>query len=171
MNIKTKLLTEHSKENTLQIVNYIGHNPDRFGELMDLFFEDENRVAQRASWVMSQCTKEYPTLIIPYLEVMVDNLYNNVHNAVKRNTVRIFQDIDIPESLIGKLADVCFKYLEDTKEAVAVRIFSMTVLYRICLREPELKNDLQLLIEEFLPHGTAGFKSRGKKILKQLAKM
>jgi hypothetical protein len=33
---------------------------------------------------------------------------------------------------------------------------------------PEIKTELKLLIEDQLPHQTAGFKSRGKKILKEL---
>lgn len=171
MNIKTTLLEKHSKENTLKIATYIEEHPDRFAELMEFFFSNEHQVAQRGAWAVSYCVDRNPSLITPYLAAIIDNLPNKVHVAVKRNTLRILQHVDIPEDLIGKAADFCFKCLENPKEAVALRIFSMTVLYNICLKEPELKNDLQLLIEEFMPHGTAGFKSRGRKVLKQLSKM
>ena len=47
----------------------------------------------------------------------------------------------------------------------------MQVLYNVCQKEPDLANELKIVIEEFLPHGTAGFKSRGGKILKKLNKL
>lgn len=168
MNIKLQLEQEHSKENTLAITDYIGIDKARFAELMDLFFEGNNRIVQRSSWVVSHVADRHIHLLHPYIEKMVDNLNNPVHVAVKRNTVRIFQDINIPDELLGKVADRCFTYLDDPKEAVAVRAFSMTVLYNICQKEPELKNELRLVIEEHIEYGSPGFKSRGKKILKKL---
>ena len=93
------------------------------------------------------------------------------HDAVKRNTVRLLQGVDLPEELMGRVVDICFKFLLDVKEPVAVRVFSMQVLYNICLKEPELADELRIVIEEFMPHGTAGFKSRGKRILKGLQKL
>ena len=46
----------------------------------------------------------------------------------------------------------------------------MTVLYNLSVNIPEIKNELKLLIEDLLPYGTAGIKSRGRKILAKLEK-
>ena len=46
----------------------------------------------------------------------------------------------------------------------------MTVLYNITLKIPELADELKIIIEDQMPYGSAGFKSRGKKILKGLQK-
>jgi len=109
---------------------------------------------------------------MPYLPEMVANLKKpDLHAAAKRNTVRFFQEIEIPEALWGEVADVCFKFLENGEEAVAVRVFSMTVLLGIVKKVPELKDELKFLIEDQLPYGTAGFKHRGKKTLKALDKI
>ncbi len=67
--------------------------------------------------------------------------------------------------------DICFKYLEFPDEALAVKVFSMTVLGNLAKKYPEIKPELKLLIEDQLPHQTAGFKSRAKKILKQLGNL
>ena len=172
MDLKEAILKEHSKAQAVFIQQYIGSNQDLFDELMGLFFDDEYRVAQRAAYAVSHCVDKYPFLINPHLEQLVHNLENKkIHIAVKRNTVRILQDVDVPEELLGTLADYCFKFLLDPKETVAVRVFSMQILYNICKKEPDLANELKVVIEEFLPTGTAGFKSRGKKILKGLQKI
>ncbi|GHN02752.1 hypothetical protein WSM22_42410 [Cytophagales bacterium WSM2-2] len=56
----------------------------------------------------------------------------------------------------------------DKKEPVAVRVFSMTVLGNLAVKVPELRNELIPLIEDQMPYVSAGFVSRGRKVLKQL---
>ncbi len=172
MDIRAALVEEHSKAQAIRIRDYIGDNQERFDVLLDLFLNDNTRITQRSAYTLGMSAELYPQLIEPHLETLVKNLTNeNLHVAVKRNTLRILQDIDLSEDLMGIAADVCFDYLGNPKEAVAVRVFSMTVLYNICVKEPDLAGELRYLIEEFLPHGSAGFKSRGRKVLKDLTKL
>jgi len=44
----------------------------------------------------------------------------------------------------------------------------MTVLANIAQKEPELKNELRLVIEQQLSHGSTGFCSRARKVLKMI---
>ncbi|MFK7934473.1 MAG: hypothetical protein AB8G22_13260 [Saprospiraceae bacterium] len=171
MNIRQQLLLEHSKLNTQAIVDYIDDNKTRFGELMDIFLNGNLREVQRASWVVSVSGKNYPKLVLPYLPDMVNKLKHPQHNAVRRNVVRLFQYMDLPESILGEVVDICFTLLNDPQEAIANRAFSMTVLYNACLREPLLADELKATIEMHMEEGSAGFKSRGKKILKQLSSL
>lgn len=109
------------------------------------------------------CAEAHPELVAPYLEKMLDNLNQPVHDSVKRNTIRTFQDIDIPEKLQGKAADICFNFLCSKDETIGVKVFSMTVIHNLSKQHPDL-----VAIEEQLPYSSAGFKSRGSKILKEL---
>ncbi len=168
MNLHEEILREHSKSQTLKIVKYIGNDKKRFAELMNLFLGNTYRITQRAAWAVSYCSEEHPELIAPYLERMLDNLNQPVHVAVKRNTMRTLQDIDIPKKLQGKAADICFQLLCSKDEPIAVKVFSMTVLHNLSKQHPDLKNELRMAIEEQLPYASAGFKSRGTKILKEL---
>ena len=47
----------------------------------------------------------------------------------------------------------------------------MDVLFNITKKFPELREELRLSIEDQMPFGSAGFLSRGTKILKLLDKM
>lgn len=170
MDIRDALLEEHSKIQAQKIAHYIGNDPDRFAELIDLFLHDTSRITQRAAWVLSHCADTYPALIEPHVEKLWKNLQKPQNDAVKRNTLRIFQTYRFPKSLQGIAATLCFDYLLDPNEAVAVRAHAMTIAYNIALEEPELLPELALIIEEMLPHGTAGIKSRGNKILKAIRK-
>lgn len=168
MNLREEILKEHSKKQTIKIVKFIGNDAKKFKELMYLFFNDEYRVVQRSAWIVNNCAENYPELIKPYIKKMIAYLQKPVHDAVRRNTVRIFQFIDIPKNLAGQVATVCFDLLQSKTEPVAVKVFSMTVLAKICKTEPEMKNELKLLIEQQLPYSTTGFLARAKKVLKQL---
>ncbi len=54
---------------------------------------------------------------------------------------------------------------------MAVRSFSMRVLFKISKHEPELQNELKLIIETFLPYETLpAFTSTAKDILRLLDK-
>jgi hypothetical protein len=99
---------------------------------------------------------------------MIKNLYNDVPDAVKRNTLRLLQDRELPSEVLGVATDVGFKIMESRAEPIAVKVFAMTMLANICKKVPELKNELKLLIEDQMPYGSAGFRSRGKRILKIL---
>jgi len=171
MDIKTELLKEHSKQQAKKIAGFIGKDTKRFDVLMRLFLDTNYRITQRAAWVLSHCIDEYPNLILPYIEQIVLNLKEDTPVAVVRNTVRILQLVDIPEDHWGITADACFKFLASTTQPIAVKVFSMTVLANICVKVPELKHELKILIEDQLPYGSAGFKNRGKKTLKLLEKL
>jgi hypothetical protein len=172
MDIRKQLLIEHSKSNTELVTQYIGNHQERFDILMNLFLNDEYLVAQRAAWVVGDVSRKYPKLVNQHLEKMVLNLRKeNLHDAIKRNTVRVLQEIEIPEKLWGDAADVCFNLLSSKNEPVAVKCFSMTVLLNIVKNVPELKEELKIIIEDQMPYSTAGFKSRGHKTLKALEKI
>ncbi len=169
MNIKEALLKEHSKTNTLKISNYIGSDAQLFAELMDCFLDDEWRLNQRAAWVVSHCADTYNDLILPHLEAMILNLDKEVHVAVKRNTLRVLQNVAIPEDLLGRLTNICFDALNSSETPVAIKVYAMTILANVCKIEPDLKQELYLVIEGQMPYGSPAFKSRGRRILKQLA--
>ncbi len=170
MNIREALISEHSTIMRDQIVRYVGSNEDRMSQLMDCFFDKSMRINQRAAWPLSIIARKYPMLLHPYHEQIIAYLANPHHDAIIRNTVRIYADIDIPEAIEGQLCEYCFEWLHDPKQAVAIRIFSMTVLEKIVNKFPDLKEELIAVIQEHLPHGTSGFKSRGTKTLKRLLK-
>lgn len=168
MDIRVELLKEHSKAQATKIADFIGNDTSKFDELIQLFLGDHYRTNQRAAWVLSKCSDRYPELLEPYFEPLIKNLNGHVHVAVKRNTLRVLQDIALPENLWGITVDICFKILESNQEAIAVKVFAMTVLNNIVQKEPDLKNELRIILEDQMDYGSAGFRSRAKKILKTL---
>lgn len=170
MDIRKALLKEHSKEQTMKIVQYLGSDATRVAELMDIFLTEDYRLNQRSSWVIHHLSEKNPYLLKPYLPQMVEKLEKPSHDAVIRNTLRYFERITLPEDLMGPVANICFEFLASPEKPIAIRVFAMGTLYEISRTYPELQPELALIIEEHLPYGSAGFKSRGKRILKKIKK-
>lgn len=169
MNLVKEILKEHSKKQKDKIVSYIGHDPKRFAELVHVFLEGPYRVTQRAAWPVSYCIEQYPDLLKPHFRKILYQLGEKyIHDSVKRNTLRMLQFVRVPKAHQGITIDLCLAFLADAKEPVAIRVFAMTVLANIAKEVPELKNELIPLIEDQIPYASAGFISRGGKVLKQL---
>jgi hypothetical protein len=169
MNLVEALAREHSRAQCQRIVRYIGHNPRRFAGLVKVFLAGPYRLTQRAGWPLSYCVRHSPDLVKPHLRKIIENLDKpGLHDAVKRNTVRLLQFIDIPDKMLGVTANACFRLFGNAKEPIAVRVFAMTVLTQIALRQAGLKDELIVMIEDQLPHASPGFLSRATRLLKQL---
>jgi hypothetical protein len=173
MNLQQEILKEYSKANVDKIANYVGDNEQRFAELMQLFLNGDWITNQRSSWILSECVANYPSLVYPFFKDFLQKLHEpNIHDSARRNIIRTWQFIDIPEEYIGEVYDICFRYLS-SDEAIAVIVFSMTVCHNITKIIPELRQELSFMIEDLVmknQYGSPAIKSRGKKILAELKK-
>lgn len=168
MELRNQILKEHNKENCRKIVDWVGNDQERFNKLFHLFLNDEYRVTQRAAWPMSYCVIAHPDLMKNNFGKLIDNLNKpKIHDAIKRNTVRLLQSTVIPEKYEGAVMDICFKYLESPTEAVAIKAFALTILGNMSRKYPEIIPEIKMLIEDQLPHQTAAFKVRAKKLLQE----
>jgi hypothetical protein len=169
MKLRDQILKEHSKANCDIIVKWVGDSQQRFDELFDLFLNDEYRVVQRAGWPLSYAVSAHPEFIQKHFARLLKNLQKpGLHNAVRRNTIRLLQDVKIPKRFQGQVMDLCFEYIHSPTEMVAVKAFALTVLENLSKQYPEIKPELKTIIEDRWDYETAAFRSRAKKILKKL---
>lgn len=172
MNLREQLLKVHSKPNTMRIVKWIGTDAGRFRELVTILLGNDPLAAQRAAWVLGHATEAHPGLAKPHLGKLIRNLGNkDQHDAIVRNTLRFLQTYDVPEKYLGELTDISFRLLMNVSSPIAVRAFAMVTLRNICRREPGLKNELKAVVEEVIPHASAGLLNCSKKTLKFLEKL
>lgn len=166
MDIREALLTEHSKRQTIKIVEFIGNDAKKFKVLMGIFLGENYRLTQRAAWSVNYCAENNPKLVKPFLEILLNQLERtDVHNAVKRNIVRLLQYVEIPEKLLGKTYSICVDLIDNPNEPVAVRAFALTIATNIAKSEPDLIKELQLVVNKHLPHTSAAFEKRAREVL------
>jgi hypothetical protein len=93
---------------------------------------------------------------------------HGVHDAVKRNVLRILKYVEIPRPMQGIVATLCFDYLSSLDAPVAVKAFSLTVLGRMAEKEPDLRRELGLIVRQMLPYSGSAIRSSGKRLLKRI---
>jgi hypothetical protein len=171
-NLRTEILKEHSKAQCNKITAWVGADRQRFDELFNLFLNYEFKVTQRAAWPVSYCVEVHPIFIKKRLGELIQNLQKpGLHNAIKRHTVRILMNIEIPEKYQGEVMTICFQFVESPTEAVAIKAFSLKVLGNLAKAYPDILPEIKLLIEEQLPNQTAAFKSSAKHLLQSFEKL
>lgn len=169
MNLRNTLLAEHSKKQAARIAAWIGKDQERFDALFRLFLHDEYRVVQRAAWPLSYAVIDHPPLIRKHFGPLLRKLKEpGIHDAVKRNIVRLLQDISIPKRYQGDLMNTCFGFIADPAEKPAIKAFSLTVLQHLAGEYPDIKPELKTIIEDRWDTESPAFRSRARKILATL---
>lgn len=169
MKLREQLLKEHSKSNCSLIVNWIGDSQQRFDELFALLLSEDPRLVQRAAWPLSYVVVAHPSLIKKHLARLLKLLASpGIHNAVKRNTVRLLQEIPIPKKFQGEVMNLCFGFISSPEEPAAIKAFSLTVLEKLSQQYPDIQPELKTIIEDRWDYETAAFHARARKILRRL---
>jgi hypothetical protein len=172
MHIPTALLKEHSRKQGEKIAAYIGNDQHKFSELVDCFLSNQIRLSQLAAFSLNIVVENNPSIINKHLPKILKNLEKpGIHDAVKRTTLKLLPIIEMPKKLHALIIQLSFSFLMDKKEAIAIRVFAMSVIYKLSQIYPELSNELLPIIEiEMGQNPKPAFVSRGKKILKSLQK-
>lgn len=159
-----------SKQDQLQLTNQIGANLELYRYLWKLVREetDHSRFS-RAVWVLESCSIRRPFLITSILDEIIEFLPLPNHNGTHRSLVKILAHLEhIPEQHQGILYSLCIDWLLAPKKHVAIKVHCMEIAAQIAQEEPDLQEELRLVITDQLDYNTVAFKARARKILKKL---
>jgi len=162
------LMLESSRRNTDLVADLVLKKPELFDQIFHIFLKDEIPVSWKAAWVADVVSEKRPDLLEPYLETLITKLSTLNNDSTKRESLRMLARSPLPKKQLGLLITLCFDWLTTAKESVAVKMFSMEILYRISQQEPEMKKELADSIEWRMQEETPGFRAHGKKLLKKL---
>lgn len=156
-------------ENIQIVTQQIIHNPSYFDVLMSIALHHTKQRSWRAAYLADKIHDNSPALLIPYLPAIIEKLEIEHNTSKRRHWLKLISMNKIEEQYFGKLFDYCFEAFTAGKEAVAVRVHALQILYNISESEPDLKPELLQIIEhELEQHPTAGIRSRGNKIASKL---
>ncbi len=169
MDIRAALLKKHSKATADAIAGYVGTNATRFAVLLELLFDEEPTMAQRAAWPVGVVATENPNLLLPHFSRLMPLLVAPPHPAVARNLLRSLVELpEYPEEQAGILATVAFDYLNNPNTTVAVQVHSMQILFNLSGTYPELGQELREVLEAGIENGSPGYRNRAEKLLNRL---
>jgi hypothetical protein len=142
-------------------------------ELVTCALSENHLLSSRAMWVLAHCSDIDYDSLKKYHSRLIKNLERpGLHNGVIRNTLRLYQEHPVPEKHHSFLLDICYRYLKDPSEAIAVRAFSITVVFHISKPYPELLDELAIVLQHLnIQEEPPGIRSRVKNTLKAMAKL
>jgi 8-oxo-dGTP diphosphatase len=146
-------------------------NPAIFRKLLEYSYSEDQKLAFHASWTLSKACDKYPEMIEPFLPKIVESLGKFNNESTLRSFLRILSLCDIDKlnsKQQGILADYSFAALNSAASAIAIKAYSMEILYRLSLIYPDLVPELVASINKVLEYKSAGITSRGRQILKKL---
>ena len=151
-----------------ELVSEVYQNPTLIESII-VHIENPNRtVAWRTAWIIDKLSTKKPSLIEPYHKTLVEMLKKTGSNSIRRHLTKILGANPTKECEDGELIDKCLNWVIHPKIPIAVKANAMQLLFELCKIYPELIPEFRIVVEEGLPTGSAGYKSRARMILKAI---
>ncbi|RUA34449.1 MAG: hypothetical protein DSY77_05190 [Bacteroidetes bacterium] len=171
MDLKTKLKTRISKDEIVELVQSLNINRISIEEIIDLLKINETQF--QASWLMTHIIEHKPSILKEtHITQLVEILKNTTHEGLERNIWRSLNFVKIPTSIHETLINLAFEKLENHRTAIAIQVFSMSVLEKLLINEIELQLAFKEILELKLEQQPApGLKSRAIKTIHKINSM
>lgn len=152
------------------VAGYAIKNRKFFDNLFSVIISEEKKYSVRASYVLCLISCKMPELVKPRVSEIINIIQKVKNSGIKKNLLKIFESyITIEdENILGLLVDMCFQFVLSPSESVATRVYSMEILYKITKYEPDLKNELILVLDDVMINSDKALLGRAKKIRKQI---
>ncbi|WP_053179479.1 hypothetical protein [Sunxiuqinia dokdonensis] len=156
-------------ENIHVLVDYLIEYPDQIEDLVDIGLNAPQKETWRAVWIMDRIHEKKPELVRAYIPRFIEALPLTNHESKLRHLLKLVSLNPLPQDQLGMLWDFGLGVFADASRPIAIRVHAMQLLFEITETVPDLKPELMQLIEHEMEfHGSAGIRSRGKKLLKKL---
>lgn len=153
------------------ILAEVTRHKDIFNALIDHILDEDQAFNIGAPWVLSYAGVRKPDWFWERFNDLVEHLTPNTHQAVFRAISRVLKFISIPEDQVAPVINICMFWIEDPKQSIAVKAFSLHTMSKLIYQVPEICPELRFLIESILPYASSGLKNAGNKVLQKIEKL
>lgn len=169
------------REYRLKYAQIVLQDQKLFKHLIEIAFDETNDAAVKVSWVLDFVMRERLEWLYPHLDYFTDNISKSKHDSIVRPMAKICENLALtynskkPSEIrkhltkkhIEKIIETGFDWMI-TDQKVAVKAYTMETLYQFGKEFDWVHDELKLIIQQSIMDGSAGYKSRGKKILQRL---
>jgi len=153
------------------ILNEIIQDEEVFNALINRILDKDAAFNIGPSWILGYAGICKPEWFLNRLNELLETLDTETHPSVYRAIARVLRYIPIPENYVGIVIDICLKWLQDPKQTIAVKAFSMHALSKLFSKVPEICPEIRFIIESIIPYSSPGLKNAGQKIIRKIELM
>ncbi len=121
--------------------------PEYFEDIYRLTYDEKQTVSWRAIWVCEKLSEIHPDWFILLYDEIIQRLIDCTHDGSKRLLLSILYNIPIPTPISVDLLNYCLDHMLSPQESIGVQALSIRIAYLLCRKEPELLQELQLILE------------------------
>ena len=167
-----EVLFDSSKKQVIVGISICEKYPEQFPALFELAMEQSGKYSQRAARIVSYLLIKPGTLFPEYIDIVLNKLDTIHDESIKFCFLHIFTECDLPDDdeKLGILTKICFDSVEAKVQRIAIKVYSIDILYRISEIVPEIKPEVFYIINKYMQDAPMSYTSRGFKILNKLRK-
>jgi hypothetical protein len=160
-----------NKKQVVGFVNLILANQWDEKEMIHSLLNGDDNTQYFCSWIISDLSEIKPELLSPFIFEIIAKANSSQHLGVKRNLFKAIQFIEKSDSIKEELGIICLNCLQNPKETIAVKSYSITILEGLIVDFPEFLEEVNFELEKQLPNATPAFASRANRFLKKVKKL
>ena len=131
-----------------QMIAAVRRHPRCFDQALHILLEGKVVYSWRAAWLLNCNMKHHDSRIRKHVDDLVKLLPHRPENE-QREILKILLRMEISEDTEGLLLDHCISIWQNPSIRPAVRYYALKLVSNIAVRHPELRHELQLLVQDF----------------------
>ena len=179
-----------TRENRSRIAAIVLKNPPLFLPLLKISLpacrqgrDAENPVSVKAAWVLEYVLKEKLEWLNPHLNYFTEHLSRVYRDSAVRPLTKICEFLakdytskkssfikNLSTHHIDQIIEVSFDRLI-SQHKVAVKVYAMETLFLFGKHKDWVHQELKLIIQQEIAHGSSAYKARGKRTLSRIQKL
>ena len=142
---------------------------ENFDEVYHFIKVNDNKIGNRVAWTLVKVCEHNNEWLPMYFDDILTWLPSFKSQGIQRSILKIVAENDVlPPNKESKWIDLCYHFLNGIDIDVTVKVFSMELLYKFCLKYPDLINEFKLVLDEGCKIYSKAYTARAKKIYKKL---
>ena len=176
----TEISNSTGKKKVLELSRIFRDEQFALGDLIDLTFSADKKIAFKAVWVLENVFLRSPVIYETDIEYLVSRIKDVKHASCQRHYAKIMMHISAkkaPPLIQQKLQQLnlepvveqCFDWIRDPKVLVAAKIFASETLFNLIDRYPWIKKELADQVSFLIKTSSAAMQSMGTMLLAKLS--
>lgn len=170
MKFKEKFSHRIGMDDIHKIISSIQGDLKRKQELYYLLFDQDDNIAYRAAWVMTHFSAKENEFLYNKQNELIDESLRCNHIGKRRLILAILYKQPLANLPRVDFLDFCLERMILKSEAFGTRALCMKIAYELCLPIPELKQELQIILEMMEGELSPAIQVTKKNILKAMTK-
>lgn len=151
------------------IVQEICLHPEYLKDIYLLTSDEKQIVSWRAIWVCEKLSEVHPDWFVSMYNEIIHRLISSTHDGSKRLLMSILYNIPISSPISIELLNYCLDHMLAPQESIGVQALSIRMAYMLCKNEPELLQELRLILENSdVDFYSTGVKTTVRNVLKKI---